>query len=238
VISENELAWAAGLYDGEGSASMYMPRRRKTARRQMQVSQAGVVGSPPEVLVRFRAAVGEGNVTGPYRGYLFYWKTTRKDAIDEIAVSLWPYLSAEKRSQFETMTLAAGRSLPRWPSALRDPPTELAWAAGLFDGEGSISLAGPLGRRYASLELPQSSAMAVPSTLVRFRAAVGAGFVNGPYPPRSPWSRLPQFRWSLGARAQVARVLLILWPWLSEAKRDEVRRCASRLDKPFALSTS
>src|SRR5690349_21116993 len=106
-----QFAWAAGLYDGEGSASMYMPRRRKTARRQMQVSQGGVVGALPEVLVRFHDIVGEGNVTGPYRGYLFYWKTTRKDAIDAIGASLWPFLSTEKRRQFETMTRAAGREL-------------------------------------------------------------------------------------------------------------------------------
>jgi hypothetical protein len=64
------VAWAAGLYDGEGSASMFMPQRRKTARRQMQVSQGGSVDSPPEVLLRFRDVVGFGNITGPYRNYL------------------------------------------------------------------------------------------------------------------------------------------------------------------------
>ena len=233
--TDSGFAWAAGLYDGEGSASTYMPRKRKTARRQMQVSQAGVSGSPPEVLARFRRIVGEGNVTGPYRGYLFYWKTTRKDAIDEVARALWPYLSAEKRSQFENMTRAAGRSIPFWPREVRRPKTELAWAAGLFDGEGSVLRTGPVGHRYVSLELPQSSASGVPSALIRFRVAVSAGFVNGPYPPRSPWSRLPQYRWSLGAVSEVGRVVAVLWPWLSDVKRDDVRHQLTRVDRPFAL---
>ena len=74
------LAWAAGLYDGEGSSSMFVPRRRKAARRQIQVSQAGPPDEIPLVLLRFRDIVGEGNITGPYRGYLYYWKTTRKHA--------------------------------------------------------------------------------------------------------------------------------------------------------------
>ena len=84
------IAWAAGLYDGDGSASMYVPRQRKTARRQMQVSQGGVPGIQPAVLVRFREIVREGNITGPYGGDLYYWKTMRKDAVDEIARTLWP----------------------------------------------------------------------------------------------------------------------------------------------------
>jgi hypothetical protein len=222
VSTPEYFAWAAGLYDGEGSASMYVPRDRKTARRQMQVSQAG--DAPPEVLIRFREIVAEGNVTGPYRGYLFYWKTTRKDAIDKIALALWPYLSGEKRSQFEAMTIAARRSLPRLPDPSRSARTELAWAAGLFDGEGSASICGPASRQYVQLEIPQSSAGAMPETLQRFRAAVGAGWLNGPYPPRSPWSRLPQYRWTLGAREDVGRVLSLLWPHLSAVKRDQIDR--------------
>ncbi|HYK97076.1 MAG TPA: hypothetical protein VEU77_01665 [Candidatus Acidoferrales bacterium] len=198
---------------------MYLPQRRTTARRQMQVSQAGTAGSPPEVLLRFHQIVGAGNVTGPYRGYLFYWKTTRNDVIDAIALSLWPFLSAEKRRQFEAMTRAAGRELPIWPTAARQPAIEIAWTAGLFDSEGSVLLSGARGRPFVKMELPQASADGVPETLERFRTALGAGFIGGPYPPRSPWSRLPQYRWSLGARSEVTRVLELMWPWLSTVKR-------------------
>ena len=71
VVTGNELAWAAGFFDGEGSASSWLPKRRMTRRRQMSASQGGVPGEYPLVLVRFRAATGgRGGITGPYRGYL------------------------------------------------------------------------------------------------------------------------------------------------------------------------
>src|SRR5437764_8819338 len=95
-----QFAWAAGLHDGEGSASTYLPRGRKTQRSQMQISQGGR-GAEPDVLLRFRAIVGgQGNITGPYRGYLYYWKTSRKLVIDEIVQLLWPEISPEKRQQY------------------------------------------------------------------------------------------------------------------------------------------
>src|SRR5690242_336001 len=188
--SPAELAWAAGLFDGEGSSSMFVPYRRLTARRQIQVSQAGTSGSPPEVLVRFRKVVGIGNVTGPYRGGIFYWKTTRKDAVDAVAAALWPYLGATKRTQFEAMTAAAGRRLPLLPLPDRASNTELAWA-GLFDGEGSIFVRTSGHGPRINLEISQAGQFGMPETLIRFRRAVDAGWLNGPYPPRSPWTRLP-----------------------------------------------
>jgi len=196
----------------------------------MQVSQGGVAGVPPEVLVRFHAIVGEGNITGPYRDYLFYWKTTRKDAIDAIFGDLWPYLSAEKRQQFEKMTLAAGRSLPALPQPVRSQPSEIAWAAGLFDGEGSMYISG---RDSTTLEVPQSSAVGVPEVLVRFRAAVARGRINGPYPPRSPWSRLPQFRWTARSRAEISDVLNLLWPHLSLIKREQALAVSASVGRAF-----
>jgi hypothetical protein len=236
--SEELIAWAAGLYDGEGSASMYMPRKRRTARRQMQVSQGGEAGVPPEVLLRFRQIVGDGSVTGPYRGYLFYWKTTRKDALDSIALRLWPYLSEEKRSQFEYMTTAAGRELPRFPLLRRSAVTEIAWAAGLFDGEGSLSLSGPAdrSRRFVTMELPQSGASGIPDALIRFRDVVEVGAIGGPYPPRSPWSRLPRYRWRVTGRHRVSHALFRLWPWLGSVKRDQIRRLSAYLDAPSSYA--
>jgi hypothetical protein len=58
----------------------------------MAVSQGGDPGKPPLVLLGFRSAVnGVGNITGPYRDYLFYWKTTQIDVIETIAATLWPF---------------------------------------------------------------------------------------------------------------------------------------------------
>lgn len=200
----------------------------------MQISQGGRAGSHPDVLLRFREIVGEGNITGPYRGYLFYWKTTRKDAIDQIALRLWPYLSEEKRTQFITMTLAAGRDLPApLPSVPIARRTQLAWAAGLFDGEGSIWVSGPRGvtRRSPAMEIAQSSSSGIPETLLRFREAIGVGAISGAHPPRSPWSRLPQYRWAVSGRPRTSAVVRALWPWLGVVKREQILALATWLDR-------
>ena len=227
------------VYDGEGSCSAYLPKNRRTYRRQMAVSQGGEPGQAPEVLTRFRAAVlGLGNITGPYREYLYYWKTTRKDALDQIAAVLWPYLGEEKRVQFEMASSLVGRSRPfavdRFTEARE---IEFAWAAGLFDGEGTVAAdKDPRTGRYRAInmEIPQSSPDGTPEVLVRFRKIVGVGNISGPYEPRSPWSRQPQYRWRSGAREDVDAVAALLSPWLGLVKRTQfenaiwLRRTGSR----------
>jgi hypothetical protein len=233
------LAWAAGVYDGEGSCSAYLPKSRRTYRRQMAVSQGGEPGQAPEVLTRFRAAVLDvGNITGPYRGYLYYWKTTRKDALDQIAALLWPYLSEEKRLQFEAASSLAGRRGPFAVDRLTEPrEIEVAWAAGFFDGEGTVAAdKDPRTGRYRAInmEIPQSSIGGTPEVLLRFRRIVGVGNISGPYEPRSPWSRLPAYRWRSGALEDVESVAAVLFPWLGPVKRAQfenairLRRTGSR----------
>ena len=220
-------AWAAGLYDCEGSCSAYLPKKRLTYRRQMAVSQGGQASELPEVLTRFRAAVlGIGNITGPYRGYLYYWKTSRKEALDQVAALLWPYLGAEKRSQFEAASSLAKRPVTLiWDGCMVPRDIEVAWAAGFFDGEGTVSVGtDPRTGRYSAInmEIPQSSAAGLPDVLVRFHRIVGVGNVTGPHEPRSPWSRLPQYRWRSGALDDVEHVAALLWTRLGPTKRKQL----------------
>lgn len=88
---------------------------------------------------------------------------------------------------------------------------ELAWAAGFFDGEGCIRLA----RGYPNLHLGQTDRR----PLDRFRAAVGGGNVTGPYDKRN--SR-PMFQWTCYTREEVERIVNLLWPYLSEPKRESI----------------
>ncbi len=228
------IAWAAGLYDADGSCSAYLPRQRMTYRRQMAVSQGGDPGKPPVVLLGLRNVLkGRGNITGPYNGYLFYWKTTRIDVIDAVAAELWPFLGQEKRDQFIAAARLAGKA-PLDPTATltRSGSTELAWAAGLFDGEGSVSLSGT-GTRPSypqpSMEVPQSGDHGVPGSLVRFREAVECGSITGPHPPRNRWARLPGYRWQLGGHLRVETVAAKLWPWLGSVKRSQIEWALSRV---------
>lgn len=238
------VAWAAGLYDGEGSCSAYLPKKRRTYRRQMAVSQGGQPAELPEVLTRFRAAVlGIGHITGPYRGYLYYWKTSRKEALDQIAALLWPYLGAEKRSQFEAASSLAKRPLTLvWDSPVAGRDIEVAWAAGFFEGEGTVGVGTDprTGRcRAINMEIPQSSAAGLPDVLLRFHRIVGVGNVTGPHEPRSPWSRLPQYRWRSGALEDVEYVAALLWSRLGPTRRKQFETSIHlrRTGKPAGCET-
>jgi hypothetical protein len=240
VITETQVAWAAGLFDGEGSASTYLPQQRLTRRRQMQVSQGGVAGEFPLVLVRFRDALGGvGGITGPYRGYLYYWKTTRNDVIDDVSQALWPFLSRDKRVQLGKAALEVGRAVPVLTRGAPSLELERAWAAGLFDGEGSVFLMKDPrwpDWRGVAMELAQATIGDVPESLSRFHSIVAVGRISGPRTLRNPWSRLPQYRWRVSGRRNVGAVIRALWPWLSPVKREQIRAMRTHLDPDPDLS--
>ncbi len=93
-----EMAWAGGFYDGEGSTSL-QSGERPVAR--VNVAQA----SSPEVLYRFVKAVGKGKVNGPYvpkgeRRNLQWCVTISKfEDVQAVVALLWRWLSGPKRVQ-------------------------------------------------------------------------------------------------------------------------------------------
>ena len=102
--------------------------------------------------------------------------------------------------------------------------SELAWAAGFFDGEGCTSATKMGGsprfptRRYPLIGIAQVDR----AVLDRFRDAVGFGKVTGPYEKKNPNAR-PQYRYSIQGFVPVTTVMARLWPWLGEIKRQQAR---------------
>ena len=94
---------------------------------------------------------------------------------------------------------------------------EQAWAAGLFDGEGSVTVCG--GRRRLQLKMVDESSVR------RFAAAVGRGFVYGPYANRAGekdgYVRKDFFLWVAEKEAAV-EVATLLYPLLSEVRRTSI----------------
>ncbi len=222
VTASADLAWAAGVFDGDGTVSGY-PRKPGHSR----AVQVTVYQATTPVLERFRDVIGgHGGIYGPYRGRLYHWTTKRLEAVAAVCEQLWPALGTEKRHQFELAVL--GRpDLMSLVERLRAAESigvtagtrmsELAWAAGFFDAEGSISTSasGP-----PSLEIPQAEVDGAPSSsLLRFRAALGRGRISGPRVVPSPWSRLPQYRWQAGSFEDVQFVAATLWQWLADEKQ-------------------
>ena len=231
--AEQDLAWAAGIFDGEGSTSTSLTKPNKIPRRQMAVSQGGRRGQTPAVLLRFKEIVRVGSITGPYEG-LYYWKISRKVDVDLVGRMLWRYLSREKRQQFAAAAIRMQRSLPGPLDDVGGRDFEAAWAAGLFDGEGTFGAyakpqMGP-SWRGVQMSIPQASATDAPETLLRFRAAVGIGTLTGPRIVPSPWSRLPQYRWQANGRHVCTAALKVIWPWLGPVKRAEIRAAMEHLD--------
>lgn len=221
-----EFAWAAGFFDAEGS--VVLRRQRRSWRLELEVTQGG--DAIPAVLHRIHAAfAGRGAITGPRRGYLYYWRASSRPDIDAVARILSPWITEPKRSELEFAGRQVGRPLLFSPPADRQQDFELAWAAGLFGGDGTTSAGRDRsnGPEYRTLKvgIPQAAVDGtVPTVLNRFQAALeGAGSVRGPYVLKNPWSRLPQFVWSVSGIRGAEPVLEQIWPWLDDAKRDQAR---------------
>lgn len=98
---KNELAWAAGFWDGEGHTS---GRFRQDKGRTIH---AMVDQIHKETLERFQRAVGFGSVLGPYKfsnprwSDRYRWETSNFKDCRRLFALLEPFLCEPKRRQFE-----------------------------------------------------------------------------------------------------------------------------------------
>ena len=97
--------------------------------------------------------------------------------------------------------------------------TDLAWAAGFFDGEGSTYTA-PANNNSSSIRIGISQND--PEVLERFAEAVGVGRITGPH----PYGTNPRWNYQTGGLANVQYVLGQLWPWLGKVKLEQAREAA------------
>jgi LAGLIDADG endonuclease len=96
--------------------------------------------------------------------------------------------------------------------------TDLAWAAGFFDGEGCVSVYMPLTKnRRARLRL--NIKQKDPRPLVRFRRVVTFGRV---YYFENPHRYI--YEYAIGSFDQIQAVVAMLWPFLLGPKREQIVR--------------
>ena len=102
---------------------------------------------------------------------------------------------------------------------------ELAWAAGLFEGEGHASVIhrktdaphNLAGSRHIVVKLNMTDE----DSLRRFHAAVGFGRVNGPYEPPSP--RKPYWAYAVEGFEKTQAIAALLWFGLGERRKQQFR---------------
>ncbi len=224
-MDEHELAWAAGFFDGDGWTAPVRSRRRRTPQPHAQINQASESGVP-EVLVRFRDAVGVGRVGGPKieagRHPLYRWVASSRGDVMRTGALIGPWLSGEKRAQFAS-TVGLEFTVPALDC--------LQWAAGLFDAEGSTSLSDHRSHSgFKSIEtaITQGGPLSVPQELARFRSLVSVGENYGPY--MQVGANEPVYRWKTTRIDAVRLVVHLLWPWLGTVKRTQARSALMVID--------
>jgi hypothetical protein len=106
---------------------------------------------------------------------------------------------------------------------------ELAWAAGFFDGEGTVG--GYCKDGEVRINFVLKVYQTERSTLERFKAAVwGLGTVYGPYfrKDRKAYHK-PSYHYGVTGHRNVQAVVAMLWPFLSAPKKEQVRKALQRL---------
>lgn len=107
-------------------------------------------------------------------------------------------------------------------------PIELAWCAGMFDGEGSTSLYGVIRQSGTgirnSMRMAFSQSHTGPQIPDRFRISTGLGTV------RQRVSRPQNWTWTLtGSKCLLA--LELLWPYLRQPKKIQALKVLSALQE-------
>lgn len=104
------------------------------------------------------------------------------------------------------------------------PPSEaekIAWAAGLFEGEGSLGITRRPGKRTPELVYGRlTMGMADRDVVERFAAVVGCGKIGS---QQVPEGHKPIHLWACGSTKDVRRVLLMFLPWLGERRLQRAR---------------
>jgi hypothetical protein len=221
-VDRHELAWAAGFFDGEGWAASTRMGRGDKRRPMARINQADPSGVP-EVLVRFQRALGDlGRIGGPYRKEarkdLYRWVVSSRHDVELLHHLLLPWLGQVKLDEFAA---AIGRT-PARARGVTSSDEWLAWCAGLFDGEGWVTLyphRSHVGYLSPELGVGQSSASGLPAVLSRFQSRVGCGRIYGPYEQEG--ATMSVYRFKTYPPADIESVVAKIRPWLGAVKRGD-----------------
>lgn len=98
-----------------------------------------------------------------------------------------------------------------------------AWAAGFYDGEGSLTLVKSkkgLQRQYYRLNL--NVVQTDRSVLERLQQALPYGKIYGPY-RQGRGHHKDYWQWHVDVFQNIQQAICCLWPWLSQPKRAQAR---------------
>src|SRR3990167_10243154 len=116
---------------------------------------------------------------------------------------------------------------------------ELAWAAGIIDGEGSFLLSNAKHvlasgevRKYPVPTLTVSQATdgeIIPQMLLRLQKLFPAGHISSITKRRAP--ARDSYKWVLHTYEQVQAAMTRVWPWMSDVKRKQAKNMFARWEE-------
>src|SRR5208282_6227159 len=92
----------------------------------------------------------------------------------------------------------------------RERQKDIAWAAGLFEGEGTFFL-NTNGSPSAGLKMTDED------VVDRFARIIGEGVIRR-YDPPPP--RKPIWHWRLGTKVRVGEIIDLIYPYLGQRRRE------------------
>ena len=109
-----EVVWAAGLFEGEGTITSQIPRDRKRDRR---VWHLRIRMNDEDVIKKFHAFVKLGNVTQTGDG-MWCWQTARRAHVYALLAALYSFLGERRRARAsEAMGALPSVDSIRWSNA-------------------------------------------------------------------------------------------------------------------------
>lgn len=210
---DTEVAWAAGLYEAEGCATVSDKSPRLV-----------VTSTDEDVIVRFADIMG-GYVYGPYEHRrkdgrvnkpAWRWQIRGFDRSIEVFHAFAPFLGWRRMAQMhkallgDELTEQDVRDLFDEPAVEGRPAT--AWAAGLIEGDGCIYVP-----ETADATPRVSVEMTDQDVVRRVGRVLRVGDMYGPYARRRGHKTL--WRWQVSGWSGCRRVVLAIYPWLCSRRR-------------------
>lgn len=100
------------------------------------------------------------------------------------------------------------------------PERHIYWLAGIFEGEGWFSShkdGANIVRGSLAVKMTDED------TIKRLKALTGIGSIHGPYQPKG--NRKLTWTWRVAKRGDVFRLMLAMYPLLSERRKEQLSQC-------------
>ena len=210
VASPEDLAYAAGLFEGEGCVG------RPRGSVSLTINMCDV-----EPLEHMWRIVGGTSIRGPYKKPdpthkpYFAWAVNGRVPAQFFYDQTWPWFSLRRRGQFEL----AGVSSFDEPVVGVTLAERYAYAAGLYEAEGTLT---------ADKHSPRVQIRMGDREPLEWMLAAFGGNITGPFQPKNPEHK-PMWTWYVPGWESFPTVRDALGGWLSP------RRCA-QLDRAIEAS--